>query len=64
MIVIAFKHDLPDMSIDINNSDHLKQRDDDQADGAGEGVEHLEPVLAGARREYQAHEETECADNT
>lgn len=50
------------MPINVDDGDHLQQGDDDEPDGAGERVEHLEPVLAGARREDQAHEETESAD--
>ena len=52
------------MSIYINNGNHFQQSDDHEADGAGEGVEHLEPVLARARREDQTHEETHSAYET
>lgn len=50
------------MPIDVDNSNHFKQSDHNQADGAGERVEHLEPVLARSCGEDQAHEEAERAD--
>lgn len=52
------------MSIDVYNRYHFKQSHDDQTDGAGEGVEHLQPVFSSASCKDQTHEETKSADRT
>lgn len=50
---------VPFMAVDINYSHHLQQGYDDEADCSSEGVEELQPILAGTGAEEQPHQEAD-----
>ena len=52
------------VAVDVGDNDDLEEADDDETDRAGEGVERLEPVLAGASTKHETDEEGEGAHRT
>lgn len=41
------------VAVDVTDDDCFKERNDDEAHGTGEGVEHANPVFSSARAENQ-----------
>lgn len=52
------------VAIHEDHGDHFHQSDYDETDGAGETVEHLQPILSSASTEDEPHEKAYDADNS
>lgn len=52
------------MAVHEDDGDHLHQGDNNETDGAGEAIEHLQPILSSASAEDEPYEKAYDADDS
>lgn len=52
------------VAVDEDDGNHFHEGDHDEADGTGETVKHLQPVLASTGAENESHEKANETDDT